>query len=133
MNLKAFCNKCLSTNLDKLSVTSCRHVLCLECHAKLGGKCGVCGLPCKTMQVGQLPEEMAIYFKPILPTLRKYLKIAQFQLQQRSLWTAKNKHLLDRLHVKRQKAREKRDKFQHIKEGYKRALQENEDLKKKLK
>lgn len=133
MNLKVFCNKCLKTDTNGLLVTSCRHVLCSECYAKGNRKCAVCQLPCKAIRFDQLPEEMLVYFKPIVPMLKKHLKIARFQLQQRSLWTDRKKFVLERMHRKKQIANEKKDKLVELRQGYKFAVHQNTDLKLQLK
>lgn len=133
MDLNPFCNRCLKTDPKALFVTSCRHVLCGDCYSKCHQKCGLCHTPCKVIAFDQLPEEMAVYFKPILPVLKKYQKIAHFQLQQRSLWTSLQKPVLERVHQKRSAVREKKARLLKTKQNYKRALEENAELKRQLK
>lgn len=133
MNLKPFCNKCLKNNSNTLRVTSCRHVLCSDCYAKCNRKCGYCKVPCKVMPFNKLPDEMSVYFKPILPVLKKYLKIARFQLQQRTLWTARRKFVLARVRRKKRVVAEKKQKLAKLRESYKKAVQQNVQLKRRLK
>lgn len=85
------------------------------------------------MAFNKLPDEMSVYFKPILPVLKKYLKIARFQLQQRSLWTARRKFVLARVRRKKRVVAEKKQKLAKLRESYKKAVQQNVQLKRRLK
>lgn len=133
MDLKPFCNKCLKTQVKALVVSSCRHVLCSECYAKTTPRCCYCKAECKVIPFEKLPDEMSVYFKPILPVLKKYLKIARFQLLQRSLWTAKRKFVLERVHLMKRNATDKKERLAQLRQNYKKALQRNAELKKRLK
>ena len=133
MDLKAFCNTCLKEDETALLVTSCRHVICSGCYAKFKGRCGLCKSPCKVIPFTQLPEEMRVYFKPVLPMLKKYLKIAKFQLEQRSIWTHKRKSSLKRMIRKRQSTDERKQRLMEMRNGYRGALEQNTGLKKQLK
>lgn len=134
MDLKPFCNKCTSRKLDQLLVTSCRHIVCHDCYAKSKKNCVVCRAPCKVLGINKdLPEEMRIYFKPFLPVLKKYQKIVKFQLQQKSILTGKRKSALKRARQMKQNVSEKKQKLIELKNRYKREVQRNAELKKRLK
>lgn len=130
MGFRPFCNKCAKTNPTELYVTSCRHVICATCHQR--PKCRVCKTVCKVIPFQQLPEEMAVYFQPLMPSLKKYLKIAKFQLQQRSLWTTKGKAILERLHDHKRTTAMKKQQILQLRQGYKEVLEHNAQLKRQL-
>lgn len=129
MSLKPFCNKCLKVQIKYLLVTSCRHVICTHCFPRNSTRCGVCNAPCKALHFSQLPEEMKVYFKPVIPSLKKLVKITQFQLQQRSLWTSRRRHVLVRRHRKKDKVKKIKESLLQFRQEYKAAVRANCQLK----
>lgn len=134
MDLKPFCNKCTSSVVEQLLVTSCRHIVCNECYSKAKQKCVVCRAPCKVLRINKdLPEEMRMYFKPFLPILKKYQKIIKFQLQQRSILTGKRQSVLERVRKMKGNVSMKKQKLLELKNRYKKEVERNTELKKRLK
>lgn len=85
------------------------------------------------MELDGLPEEMRSYFKPYIPALKKLLKIARFQMQQRSIWAKRRKHLLKRYLRKKKRIALKKIRLQELKRKAKQAIYENRELKRAIK
>lgn len=133
MSLSAFCNRCFTTKRKALLVTNCRHVVCSDCFAKSRRKCAYCRASCKALRMDELPEEMSAYFSPYMPQLKKIMKIAKFQLQQRSLWTEKHIHILQRARRVKERIAQKKKKLAELKRATKKAVERNKELKSILK
>lgn len=133
MSLKAFCNRCFITNRKTLLVTNCRHVVCSDCFAKCRRKCAYCRASCKALRIDELPEEMSAYFQPYMPQLKKVLKMAKFQLQQRSLWTEKQRYILERARRVKERIAKKKKNLAELKRATKKAVERNKELKSILK
>lgn len=129
MSVRPFCNRCLETSIPSLRITSCRHVICTECYAKYRRRCAYCRASCKVLPFEGLPEEMSSFFKPFIPPLKKLLKIARFQMLQRSIWAKKRKFILEEYIRKKKRISQKKRRIQELKQRAKMAIAKNRELK----